>query len=99
MEPPWTGKRCDYCTPAAGRKPPAVIVREVACPPDRVHPRWRLRMLAVDRWPHPDGVVVRDPDGSWRILSDPDEAVPGQARYRVHGAEACAGITSAVVRR
>lgn len=95
--PPWNGPRCRYCTPNTS-KPPAVVIRDVALPPDHHRKVWRIRSVAVDRWPHPDGDVVRDPNGTWRRLDDVADALPGQPRFRIHSAEACAGISTAVAR-
>lgn len=93
---PWTGPRCRYCTGSAGKRPPAVRVVEVALPPDAAN-GWRFMRLPIDVWPHPEGDVVRDPDGHYRKLLLVSDAEPGQALFRIHSASACAGLDRAPV--
>lgn len=89
---PWR-TRCRYCVERDTA--PEVRNVDVALPPDKDGRGWRLRRLPIDRWPHPDGDVVKDPDGTYRQLSHLSDAVPGQARFRIHSAESCAGMVRA----
>lgn len=89
---PWR-TRCRYCV--EGETAPEVRTVDVALPPEPRSGRgeWRLRRLPIDRWPHRDGDVVKDPDGTYRKLTHLSDAVPGQPRFRIHSAEVCAGMT------
>lgn len=93
---PWTGPRCRYCSGSAGKKPPAVRIVEVALPPDG-DLGWRFMRLPIDVWPHAEGDVVRDPDGTYRKLTLVSDAEPHQALFRIHSAQACAGLDQAPV--
>lgn len=91
--PDWEPTRCRFCTDARGHGPDVRTV-DVVLPPDPTMKRgWRVVRLPIDLWPHPDGDVIKD-NGGFRKLTDLADADPGQARFRIHSALTCAGITN-----